>query len=172
MHAEDSLLLSYIVLICNFHREQALERWLVKKFHGCSEKRELTLPKMRRIARPISAEDMQRAIKALKSSEYWTDSKYNLFQEYFSNYCLLSSSSSRGFLHESNNDTNKFSEFALAQGVTEKGQIVTNLKEVLLWGAEEPPVNPVYLINRKQKQQRYCSRCSTLEHYMNFSLKN
>ena len=88
MHVEDSILLGCIVLICDFHREQAWDRWLKKKVHGCSEKKDDILPKMRRIAHSLSEEDMQKAIEVLKSSEYWTESKYNLFQEYFSNYWL------------------------------------------------------------------------------------
>ena len=58
------------VLLCDFHREQALERWTAKKDNGVSHSRETLLTLMRQIAR-------QRQRKALKILYEITDWKGN-----------------------------------------------------------------------------------------------
>ena len=59
-------------LLCDFHREQAWERWVKKKDHGVSHlmgKDGDVLPKLRRIAR--KPEDYAREVLNLKSTDEW-----------------------------------------------------------------------------------------------------
>ena len=60
------------VFICDFHREQAWERWLNKKSNDCSEWKKDILPRLRSIAKSRTIEKMQGAINALMISEFWT----------------------------------------------------------------------------------------------------
>ena len=67
------------VLICDFHREQAWERWLTKSANGCRGIKDDVLAKLRRIARSLSIDASEKAIDALKSSIYWKDKRMQVW---------------------------------------------------------------------------------------------
>ena len=74
------------VFICDFHREQAWDRWLKKIANGCSENRLKILAVLRSIARADTVNDCEKAINSLKESTYWLENA-NL-REYISKYWL------------------------------------------------------------------------------------
>ena len=74
------------VFICDFHREQAWDRWFTKKDHGCSGRKGDIIPKLRRIARSKTVEDMKDAIDSFKSSEFWSPDDYPKLIEYLNKY--------------------------------------------------------------------------------------
>uniref|UniRef100_A0A7M5VBX8 Uncharacterized protein n=1 Tax=Clytia hemisphaerica TaxID=252671 RepID=A0A7M5VBX8_9CNID len=76
------------VLICDFHREQAWGRWLKATKNGCSGRKDDILPRLRRIARSKTIEEMNEALISLRSSEFWEEDKYNNLREYIENYWL------------------------------------------------------------------------------------
>ncbi|XP_065642056.1 uncharacterized protein LOC124812106 [Hydra vulgaris] len=59
------------VLICDFHREQAWERWLSKTSNGCCIAKDAIKVKLHKIAHATTEEICQHAVKALKDSEEW-----------------------------------------------------------------------------------------------------
>ena len=59
-----------LVLLCNFHREQAWERWVKKADNGVGEKeRSNTLLLMRAVAKAENENAYQMALKNLTNSE-------------------------------------------------------------------------------------------------------
>jgi len=66
------------VYICDFHREQAWERWLNKKENGLSDKKNHVLCILRRIAREETTDRYKKAVEDLKSSDSY--SKYKIFK--------------------------------------------------------------------------------------------
>ena len=77
------------VFICDFHREQSWERWIVKKSNGCLHRKGDLLPKLRRIARSRTKSAINDAITDFKSYEFWNGSEYSKLKEYLSKYWLL-----------------------------------------------------------------------------------
>ena len=76
------------VLICDFHREQAWERWTKKTENNVKDHRLELLALMRNVARAESEEDLKAALELLQShSGYTTNLK---FQKYFKNTWLAS----------------------------------------------------------------------------------
>lgn len=73
------------MLLCDFHREQAWDRWLTKVANGCSDRKGDILPLLRRIAHSKSIEHMNKAIADLKDSEFWKKEK---LQNYITKYWL------------------------------------------------------------------------------------
>ena len=73
------------MLLCDFHREQAWERWLTKTANGCSDRKKHILPIIRKVARSKKAREMNEAITNLKNSEFW---KIGKFQNYLMKYWL------------------------------------------------------------------------------------
>ncbi|XP_047124446.1 uncharacterized protein LOC105850359 isoform X2 [Hydra vulgaris] len=59
------------VLICDFHREQAWERWLSKTANGCCIVKDAVKLKLHKIAHATTEEICQNAIDTLKDSEEW-----------------------------------------------------------------------------------------------------
>ena len=57
--------------ICDFHREQAWERWVSLTDHGVRNYRTEILARTRRIARCTSKDGYQIAVKDLKDSNVW-----------------------------------------------------------------------------------------------------
>ena len=76
------------VLLGDFHREQAWERWLNKQGNGCSEVKQDVLAKLRRIARATTENACQQAITELKESSLWKDPLYAKLVEYVDRYWL------------------------------------------------------------------------------------
>ncbi|CAB3999988.1 Calcium-responsive transcription factor [Paramuricea clavata] len=78
---QSRLLLQCKELLCDFHREQAWERWTSKKDNGVSHVRDIILAHMRQIARSRTEAMYTKALEALKKSKEWEDTPN--FQKYF-----------------------------------------------------------------------------------------
>ena len=74
------------MLICDFHREQAWDRWLRKKANGCANERLKILALLRSIAHAETTTDEAQAINNLQNSSYWTD--YPNLKDYITKYWL------------------------------------------------------------------------------------
>ncbi|XP_047133431.1 uncharacterized protein LOC124811588 [Hydra vulgaris] len=74
------------VLICDFHREQAWERWLSKITNGCSSVKEVVKLKLRQIANSKTEEICINAVNAFKESEEWKN--HPKLREYLKNTWL------------------------------------------------------------------------------------
>ena len=59
------------VLTCDFHREQAWERWLNANKNGAQMIKDFMLRKFRRIAEVRTAEEVQQALMDLRNCEHW-----------------------------------------------------------------------------------------------------
>ena len=57
--------------LCDFHREQAWERWVSKAANGVSHCKEEVLSRLRRVAHATSPQKYQEAVKALMASTVW-----------------------------------------------------------------------------------------------------
>lgn len=60
-----------MVYLCDFHREQAWERWVNKKDNGVSQHRDEILSRLRRITHASTENKYNAAVSALKASELW-----------------------------------------------------------------------------------------------------
>lgn len=74
------------VFICDFHREQAWERWFNKKANGHSEDKSKIVPWLRHIVHSETIEKSEEAIELLKISEHWTNGEK--LRDYVSKYWL------------------------------------------------------------------------------------
>ena len=89
-----TLLLQYVsftgctAFICDFHREQAWERWLKKTSNGCILIKDEVLHLLRRIARFGSEGECKQAVDALKKSKIWSNNKYKKLVKYLESYWL------------------------------------------------------------------------------------
>eukprot|EP00794_Sanderia_malayensis_P004341 gene4341-4918_t len=72
--------------ICDFHREQAWERWLRKTSNGCTNIRTEVLHMLRRIARAHTAAELKDAEDCLRTSEIWKDQRYTKLVIYLQSY--------------------------------------------------------------------------------------
>eukprot|EP00794_Sanderia_malayensis_P002202 gene2202-2507_t len=75
-------------LLCDFHREQAWDRWLRKTANGCSQIRTDVLEMLRRIARSQTDEGCTLAEKDLKASPIWKKREYGKLVQYVETYWL------------------------------------------------------------------------------------
>lgn len=57
--------------LCDFHPEQAWERWVSKKDNGVADSKDTVLCLLRRIARASTVEKFHSAVSALKCSIIW-----------------------------------------------------------------------------------------------------
>ena len=64
-------ILDYNVFICDFHREQAWERWLNAIKNGARMIKSEMLCKFRRIARSRTEKELKNAIEDLRNCEQW-----------------------------------------------------------------------------------------------------
>ncbi|XP_065667451.1 uncharacterized protein LOC105850514 [Hydra vulgaris] len=76
------------VFICDFHREQAWDRWLSKTTNGCSDFKGSIISLLRCVARAQTQEEVEAAIELLSLSKFWLDYKFNRFKKYITNYWL------------------------------------------------------------------------------------
>ncbi|XP_065648764.1 uncharacterized protein LOC136078033 isoform X2 [Hydra vulgaris] len=75
-----------VVFICDFHREQAWDRWLKTKCNGLMEDRQKIMGLLRIIAHADTYEICESAIENLKISSYWTN--HEALRNYISRYWL------------------------------------------------------------------------------------
>ena len=73
-------------MICDFHREQAWERWTKRSENNLGEKRDELLALMREVAKAENKDDFEAALNNLKKSTYWQQNAK--FQKYFQNVWL------------------------------------------------------------------------------------
>lgn len=59
------------VFLCDFHREQAWERWVTKKENGVCNYKDEVLCLFRRVARAKTQDQYHIAVEQLKSSDIW-----------------------------------------------------------------------------------------------------
>lgn len=64
------------VFLCDFHREQAWERWTAKTANGVSAIKEEVLAKLRLIANSETEEIYQERVLTLKESSVWKENKH------------------------------------------------------------------------------------------------
>eukprot|EP00795_Rhopilema_esculentum_P008951 gene8951-16584_t len=76
------------VFLCDFHREQAWDRWLSKASNGCREIKTDVLALLRRVARSTSVTASDIAIKQLKESRLWKDKANSKLAAYIEQYWL------------------------------------------------------------------------------------
>lgn len=76
------------VLVCDFHREQAWERWLVKISNGCANQKSNILLKLRNIAHSTTVDEMELAVTDLKQSDFWNNENFSSLKKYISTYWL------------------------------------------------------------------------------------
>ncbi|XP_065682897.1 uncharacterized protein LOC136071707 isoform X1 [Hydra vulgaris] len=80
INAIESLHQECQVLICDFHREQAWERWFNKVNNGASEIKIEMLAKLRKVARAQSNVDLAKALENLKKCEHYLNPNHkNMF---------------------------------------------------------------------------------------------
>ena len=72
------------MLLCDFHREQAWERWLSTTSNGMRSIKELVLPRLRRIANAFSLEEFEKAVGDLKNSDVWKAEHCGKFRQWMS----------------------------------------------------------------------------------------
>lgn len=65
------------MLICDFHRATK---------NGCHTRTDDFLPKLRRIARARTVQEMNDAIDAIRNSEFWKEEKFTTLKEYIEKY--------------------------------------------------------------------------------------
>ena len=70
------------MFICDFHREQAWERWLSKASNRCREIKTEVLALLRWVARSLTLETSESAIKALKESQIWRNKSNSRLVDY------------------------------------------------------------------------------------------
>ena len=75
------------MLICDFHREQAWIRWLRATKNGCHTRTDDFLPKLRRIARAGTVQEMNNAIDAIRG-EFWKEEKLTTLKNTLKNIGL------------------------------------------------------------------------------------
>jgi hypothetical protein len=75
INAIEGVLPDTFVLICDFHREQAWERWCKAIRHGVAAFKDELLCRLRRIARADSETAFQKALDDLQASHVWKEHK-------------------------------------------------------------------------------------------------
>lgn len=63
------------VYICDFHREQAWERWTKMTKHGVGKDKDTVLASLRKIAHASSEAEFSKAVELLKKSPEWIRNK-------------------------------------------------------------------------------------------------
>ncbi|XP_061178455.1 uncharacterized protein LOC133187113 [Saccostrea echinata] len=69
------------VYLCDFHREQAWERWLKATHNGVGDNKDEILSLLRSIARSKTIEEFEMSSNRLKKSHFWTEN--NRFRKWF-----------------------------------------------------------------------------------------
>ena len=76
------------VLLCDFHREQAWERWLNLVANGMRAVKEEALCMLRRIADSETEESFQINLNFLFNSNLWNDEQHVKFKNWMNNVWL------------------------------------------------------------------------------------
>eukprot|EP00112_Aurelia_sp_Birch-Aquarium-sp1_P016616 Seg3784.2 transcript_id=Seg3784.2/GoldUCD/mRNA.D3Y31 product="hypothetical protein" protein_id=Seg3784.2/GoldUCD/D3Y31 len=76
------------VIICDFHREQAWDRWLSKSTNNVRPHKEAILAHLRKFAKAESIEEFEMAEETLKASEFWNANYDSKLREWFENTWL------------------------------------------------------------------------------------
>ena len=62
--------------------------WMIAKNNGCSDIKGFLLPMMRNIAKSLTVDAFDKALLALKTSEWWIAKERQNFVQYFTQYWL------------------------------------------------------------------------------------
>ena len=71
------------VLLCDFHREQAWERWLTASANGMRTYKDITLVYLRKIAKSETEESYEKAKEELLDSELWNAEQSKKLRDWF-----------------------------------------------------------------------------------------
>ena len=71
--------------MCDFHREQAWDRWLSKTSNDVKPYKEGILVYLRKIAKAESIDEFDKAVEALKESHIWGANYSKKFRSWFKN---------------------------------------------------------------------------------------
>lgn len=74
------------VFLCDFHREQAWERWFNTKSNECVDIKQQVLGRLRSIARSTTIDEMESNFALLNKSEWWNDASKVKLQDYLNKY--------------------------------------------------------------------------------------
>ena len=85
-----NVFLDCTVLLCDFHREQAWERWLTTTSNGVRSRKGEILAFIRRIADCETEEKFDSSVDDLKSSEIWQAEQSGKFRNWFDKTWLTS----------------------------------------------------------------------------------
>ena len=77
------------VVLCDYHREQAWERWLTTTANGMRSIKSFVLPRLRRIANAQSVKQYEQTVSDLKESDEWKADTSEKFRNYVSKTQLL-----------------------------------------------------------------------------------
>ena len=69
--------------LCDFHREQAWDRWLKETKHGCKDIKEDILPRLRRVAKAPTEGEYNASLIALQNSPNWNLPNSKMLQKWF-----------------------------------------------------------------------------------------
>ncbi len=78
--------------ICDFHREQAWERWLKKGDNGLKDKKDDVLKLLRTVAKSNTEDEYHKSLSVLQQSKVWLT--HNKFQKWFKNTWLAEAKAS------------------------------------------------------------------------------
>ena len=78
------------VLLCDFHREQAWDRWLSATSNNMRPVKELVLPRLRRIANAESLDEFNKSVASLEASDEWNGDHCAKFRQWMSKTWLPS----------------------------------------------------------------------------------
>ena len=79
-----------IVLLCDFHREQAWERWLNTTANGCRDVKDVILGLLRAIADSENEPQYQTNLERLFTNNIWLDEKNTKLRNWISKTWLPS----------------------------------------------------------------------------------
>ena len=71
------------MLLSDFHREQAWERWLSQPANGVMPHRDAVLLHLRRLAHAMSADQFEKALEELEESDVWRCTYGKTFRNWF-----------------------------------------------------------------------------------------
>ena len=83
-----SSILGCKVIMCDFHREQAWDRWLSKGTNNVRPHKEAILAHLRKVAKAESIEEFEMAEENLKASDFWNANYGSKLREWFENTWL------------------------------------------------------------------------------------
>ncbi|XP_065680304.1 uncharacterized protein LOC124806293 [Hydra vulgaris] len=88
IRAVETVFIGCEVFICDFHREQAWDRWLKKIANGCYSRKDEILTILRGLAWSKTCEEEIKATQVLEFSEFWKLESFSKLKHYIETYWL------------------------------------------------------------------------------------